>query len=334
MTPEPRTIASQILIALDHDYAGMPECDDHAGKAWHKLFRKADELGLLDDDLLEAMMQERLAHLDDPNLRLMRLGADASATLESAPCTFEARGDAAVLTVGNLDSTEAADLLAEHADQVRAAKKLVIDMRDCTGGVEQAAYPLLDWLFDEPTTLETLIGTQQVLTNYSTGACKARIAQFTQLKTLLEAQGAGDTTAWLDQGLQAAQDSMGKGFVEESLAPAPLDIAAAPAGQHVFVLTSARTADAAEWLASVAKKSARATQVGQATCGTLDYSNPVTLAFGDRFVFTYPMTKTAEAAQGKGIRGTGITPDVACPTEDALAEALSSSSTRANRRRT
>lgn len=322
MTPEPRTIASQILIALDHDYAGMPECDDHAGKAWHKLFKKADELGLLDDDLLEAMMQERLAHLGDPNLRLMRLGADASATLESAPCTFEARGDAAVLTVGNLDSTEAADLLAEHADQVRAAKKLVIDMRDCTGGVEQAAYPLLDWLFDEPTTLETLIGTQQVLTNYSTGACKARIAQFAQLKTLLEAQGAGDTTAWLDQGLQAAQDSMGKGFVEESLAPAQLDIAAAPADQCVFLLTSGRTADAAEWLASVAKKSTRAKQVGQATRGTLDYSNPVTLAFGDRFVFTYPMTKTVEAAQGHGMRGTGIVTDIVCPAKDALAKVL------------
>ena len=322
MTPEPRTIASQILIALDHDYAGMPECDDHAGKAWHKLFRKADELGLLDDDLLEAMMQERLAHLDDPNLRLMRLDADASAALESAPCTLEVRGDAAVLTVGNLDSTEAADLLTEHADQVRAAKKLVIDMRDCTGGVEQAAYPLLDWLFDEPTTLGTLIGTQQVLTNYSTGACKARIAQFTQLKTLLEAQGAGDTTAWLDQGLQAAQESMGKGFVEESLAPAQLGIAAAPAGQRVFLLTSGRTADAAEWLASVAKKSTRAKQVGQATRGTLDYSNPVTLAFGDRFVFTYPMTKTVEAAQGRGIRGTGILPDIACQTDEALKKAL------------
>ena len=322
MTPEPRTIASQILIALDHDYAGMPECDDHAGKAWHKLFRKADELGLLDDDLLEAMMQERLAHLDDPNLRLMRLDADASAALDSAPCTLEVRGDAAVLTVGNLDSTEAADLLTEHADQVRAAKKLVIDMRDCTGGVEQAAYPLLDWLFDEPTTLETLIGTQQVLTNYSTGACKARIAQFTQLKALIEAQGAGDTTAWLDQGLQAAQESMGKGFVEESLAPAQLDIAAAPAGQRVFLLTSGRTADAAEWLASVAKKSTRAKQVGQATRGTLDYSNPVTLAFGDRFVFTYPMTKTVEAAQGRGIRGTDILPGIACQTDEALKKAL------------
>lgn len=322
MTPEPRTIASQILIALDHDYAGMPECDDHAGKAWHKLFRKADELGLLNDDLLEAMMQERLAHLGDPNLRLMRLGAGADSAFESAPCAFEMQGRAAVLTVGNLDSTEAADLLAEHANQVRTAKTLVIDVRACTGGVEQAAYPLLNWLFDEPTTLKALIGTQQVLTNYSTGACRARIQQFTQLKTLLEAQGAGDTTAWLDQGLQAARDSMGKGFVEEALTPADLAITAAPAGQRVFLLTSERTADAAEWLASVAKKSPRATQVGQATRGTLDYSNPVTLTFGDRFVFTYPMTKTVEAAQGKGIRTTGILPDIACQAEEALTKAL------------
>lgn len=322
MTPEPRTIASQILIALDHDYAGMPECDDHAGKAWHKLFRKADELGLLNDDLLEAMMQERLAHLGDPNLRLMRLGADADSAFESAPCAFEMQGRAAVLTVGNLDSTEAADLLTEHAGQARTAKTLVLDVRACMGGVEQAAYPLLNWLFDEPTTLKALIGTQQVLTNYSTGACKARIQQFTQLKTLLEAQGAGDTTAWLDQGLQAARDSMGKGFVEEALTPADLAITAAPAGQRVFLLTSERTADAAEWLAGVAKKSPRATQVGQATRGTLDYSNPVTLTFGDRFVFTYPMTKTAEAAQGKGIRGIGILPDIACPAEEALAKAL------------
>ena len=90
----------------------------------------------------------------------------------------------------------------------------------------------------------------------------------------------------------------------------------------MFLLTSGHTADAAEWLASVAKKSTRAKQVGQATRGTLDYSNPVTLAFGDRFVFTYPMTKTVEAAQGKGIRGTGLTPDIACQADEALKKAL------------
>lgn len=322
MTPEPRTIASQILVALDRDYAGMPECDDHAGKAWHKLFRKADELGLLDDDLLEAMMRERLARLGDANLQLMHLSPDASPVLEPAACTFEALPQAAVLTVGNLDSTEAADLLAEHVEEARTAKTLVIDVRTCTGGMEQAAYPLLDWLFDEPTTLDELIGTQHVLTNYSTGACKARIAQFTQLKAMLEAQGAGDTTAWLDQGLQAAQANMGRGFVEERLAAAQLDVAAAPRGQRVFLLTSGRTADAAEWLASVAKKSGRTTQVGQATRGTLDYSNPVTLTFGDRFVFTYPMSKTVEAAQGRGVRTTGIVPDIACPADKALEQAL------------
>ena len=34
------------------------------------------------------------------------------------------------------------------------------------------------------------------------------------------------------------------------------------------------------------------------------------------------MTKTVEAAQGKGIRGAGILPDIACQAEEALAKAL------------
>lgn len=322
MTPEPIKIASQILVALDHDYAGMPECDDRAGKAWHKLFRKADELGLLDDDLLATMMGERLRRLGDANLRLTRLSGANASMAEPTPCAFALQGDAAILTVGNLDSTEAAELLSTHAEEAQATKRLVIDVRACEGGVEQAAYPLLDWLFDTDTTLAEVIGAQKVLTNYSAGTCKAREAQFSQLKALLEAQGAADTTEWLDQGLQAARDNAGKGYVEETLYPAELAIKAAPKGQRVFLLTSRHTADAAEWLASVAKKSGRTAQVGERTRGTLDYSNPVTLTFGDRFVFTYPMSKTVEAAQGKGMRKTGILPDVACATDKALERAL------------
>lgn len=320
MTPEPIKIASQILIALDHDWAGMPECDDRAGKAWHKLFRKADELGLLDDDLLEAMMGQRLERLDDPNLQLTRLGHGEAR--EPRPCTLRLEGDAAILTVGNLDSTQAAELLAGDAREVSGAARLVIDVRGCTGGVEQAAYPLLDWLFDEDTALATLVEPQKVLTNYSTGACKAREAQFSQLKALLEAQGAGDTTVWLDQGLAAARENAGHGYMEETLYPADLAVKAAPAGQRVFLLTSRTTADAAEWLALIARRSGRTVQVGQATRGSLDYFNPVTLTFGDRFVFTYPMSKTAQAAAGQGMRGKGVSPDVACPAEEALDKAL------------
>ncbi len=321
MTLSNSKIASKVLAALSEDYAGMPECDDHAGKAWHKLFKKADELGLLSDNVLCAMMVERLRALGDANLRFERVSAVGQAAAP-APCTLTLQGQAAVLTVGNLDTTQAAEALAANEQAARSARLLVIDLRGCAGGIEQAAYPLLNWLFDEDTTLADLIGTQKVLTNYSAGACKARVEQFGQLKALLEAQGADDTTSWLDQGIQAARDNAGKGFVEETLYPAELPICAAPADQRVVLLTSGRTCDAAEWLVSVAKKSARTTQVGEATRGTLDYSNPVSVAFDGRFVFTYPMSKTAQAARGKGIRGIGIAPDVACAAEEALDQAL------------
>jgi hypothetical protein len=315
-------IASKVLSALAEDYAGMPECDDHAGKAWHKLFKKADELGLLNDELLQAMLCERLRSLGDANLRFERV-TDLDTAAAPAPCTLAMRGQAAVLTVGNLDTTQAADALAANADSVRNAKMLVIDVRACTGGIEQAAYPLLDWLFDEETTLAGLIGTQKVLSNYSAGNCKARVEQFGQLKALLQAQGAADTTSWLDQGIQVAQDNYGKGYVEEELQPADIAVKAAPVGQKVAVLISRATSDAAEWLAQVAQKSSRVTLVGEPTCGTLDYSNPVSLAFDGRFVFTYPMSKTVEASQGKGARGTGILPGVTCPADEALEQALS-----------
>ncbi len=322
MTCPNSKIASKVLSALEDDYAGMPECDDHAGKAWRKLFKKADELGLLDDDLLLALMRERLARLGDANLRFERIGGDAQAAEAPLPCSLGMRGTAAVLAVGNLDSSEAAALLEGRRQEVERAERLVIDLRDCQGGIEQAAYPLLDWLFDDPCDLAGLVGTQRVLTNYTQGSCKARIEQFGRLKGLIEAQGGADTTSWLDQGIQAAQDNAGKGYVEESLTPAELPIQAAPKGQRVYLLTSGRTCDAAEWLALVAHKSGRVTQVGSATRGSLDYSNPVSVVFDGRFIFTYPMTKTCEAAQGKGIRGKGVAPDVTCEPDDALDLAL------------
>ncbi len=321
MTLSNSKIASKVLAALSEDYAGMPECDDHTGKAWHKLFKKADELGLLSDDVLCAMMGERLRALGDANLRFERVSEVGQAAAPT-PCTLALQGQAAILTVGNLDTTQAAEALAANEQAVRGARLLVIDVRECMGGIEQAAYPLLDWLFDEDTTLANLIGTQKVLTNYSAGACKARIEQFGQLKALLAAQGADDTTSWLDQGIQAAQDSCGKGYVEEELRAADIAVKAAPEGQRVAVLTSGRTSDAAEWLARTAAKSARVTLVGQPTRGTLDYSNPVSVVFDGRFVFTYPMTKTLEASQGKGIRGIGVVPDVACAADEALEQAL------------
>ena len=228
------------------------------------------------------------------------------------PCAFERLEDGTcVLTVGQLDDDEAARLLDENRTVAEKAPKLVVDLRRCAGGIESMAYPLLGWLYDEPTNLNAVAQPETVLTYYTDANCSRREFQVAQLRQLAEAQG-DDASAlgWLDENLEVIAANRGKGYVEETVEPEDLPIKAAPAGQKVVVLTDTATADAAEWFARMAKDAPRATLVGRATLGNLDYSNPVAMAFENRFIFVYPMTKTKAAAEGKGIRGKGIEPDV------------------------
>lgn len=230
-----------------------------------------------------------------------------------APCKFETLEDGTcVLTVTQLDSREAADLLADHAQTAAAASRIVFDLRGCRGGIESSAYPLLDWLFDQDTNLRDVLGPQTVLTNYSVDNCTRREAQIAQLRLLANqgGQDTGDTLGWLDENLRTVRENKGKGWVRETVMPEDLPIPAAPEGQKVLVLTDVTTADAAEWFANVALKSPRSTLVGRATRGNLDYSNPLAVAFENRFIFVYPMSKTLEASEGRAMRGVGIKPQV------------------------
>lgn len=241
-----------------------------------------------------------------PASRLARSAAgNAFSQLDDGTC---------VLTVAELDDDGAARLLAEHEGQAKAAPRLVLDLRSCSGGIESMAYPFLDWLFDDDTNLRLLMEPEVLLTNYTEANCERRIAQIAQLKGLAKTQGDEQgTLRWLDDDLAAVRANCGKGYVEETVQPDDLPIHAAPAGQRVFVLTDTATADAAEWLASVAACSPRATLVGRPTRGGLDYSNPLAISFDNRFIFVYPMSKTKMAAEGHGMRGKGIKPGAYVP---------------------
>lgn len=245
---------------------------------------------------------------------------------EPAPCRFEALADGTcVLTVTQLEDDGAARELEAHADEVRAAGKLVIDLRTCNGGIESMAYPLLNWLFDEDTNLKELQEAETILTNYTVANCDRREAQIGQLRKLAAgSDGDAEMLGWLDENLEAVRAHRGKGYVRETVEPEDLPIAAGPAGQRVVLLTDTATADAAEWLAQVAKKSPRATQLGRATAGNLDYSNPLAVAYENRFIFVYPMSKTKAAAEGRGMHGKGVEPDVAVPftPEECLRDVL------------
>lgn len=231
------------------------------------------------------------------------------------PCSFSLLDDGScLLAVTQLDDDEAGRLLEEHRQEVQKAPRLVIDLRSCSGGIELMTYPLLDWLFDEDTNLNQLLEPETVLTLYTEANCDRREAQIAQLKKLAALQGQqAEALGWLDENLETVRANRGKGYVEETVFPEDRPVAAGPAGQKVLVLTDTATADAAEWFASVARKSPRATLVGRPTMGNLDYSNPLSMAFGNRFIFVYPMSKTKAAAEGRGMRGIGIEPQVYVP---------------------
>lgn len=227
-------------------------------------------------------------------------------------CSFTQLDDGTcILTVTQLDDDEAARLLAEHSEEAQKAPRLVIDLRTCSGGMESMAYPLLDWLFDEPTNLNRILEPETVLTHYTEANCDRREAQIAQLKKLAALQGQeAEALGWLDENLATVRANRGKGYVEETVTPEDRPIAAAPAGQKVLVLTDTSTADAAERFAAIAKTSPRTTVVGRPTLGNLDYSNPLAMAFDNRFIFVYPMSKTKAAAEGRGMHGKGIEPQV------------------------
>lgn len=89
---------------------------------------------------------------------------------------------------------------------------------------------------------------------------------------------------------------------------------------QVILLTSHRTASAAEHLALALKRTGRATLVGEVTYGAGNFGGEVDLPGG--FTAFVPVGRTFDPDTGKGWEGTGVAPDVAVPADAALDKAL------------
>jgi hypothetical protein len=103
-------------------------------------------------------------------------------------------------------------------------------------------------------------------------------------------------------------------FVTPSAAPSKLRQA------QVFLLTSNRTASAAEHLALSLKRTGRATLIGETTRGAGHYGSGADLGGG--FSAFIPVGRTFDPDTGKGWEGVGVTPHVEVPADQALQEAL------------
>jgi len=84
-----------------------------------------------------------------------------------------------------------------------------------------------------------------------------------------------------------------------------------PYPKRVAILIDGSCAGNCEQFVQYAGQSERVTLMGENTAGAFDYADPN--ALGDpcnRFVFTYPVSRSCAVAAGKGIDGAGVAPDV------------------------
>jgi hypothetical protein len=182
--------------------------------------------------------------------------------------------------------------LADHAD----AETLIIDARTHRGGGLAEMDTMFPYFYAEPQTLV------QMDTRFAVE------------------QREGNP---LDEGPTLVKVAAPEGVVRRSHNVIP---AASPTGlrdAEIFLLTSERTASAAEHLSLSLKRTGRATLIGETTYGAGHYGGMVPLGAG--YAAFIPVGRTFDPETDQGWEGTGVTPHVAVPAERALIEALTRS---------
>jgi hypothetical protein len=89
---------------------------------------------------------------------------------------------------------------------------------------------------------------------------------------------------------------------------------------RIFLLTSRRSGSAAEHFALSLKRTGRATLIGETTAGAGHYGGPVDVGHG--YSAFIPVGRTFDPDNNQGWEGTGVSPHVAVPADQALDEAL------------
>ncbi len=211
------------------------------------------------------------------------------------------QGDTAILTVNTmmgLDTIEEIDA-AYGAIAEKGADRLVIDLRE-NGGGAFAIRPLVNHL-TEKTFIAGGFVSQPWNTNHD------RAPTLRDMKKVEPWSGWSIRTFWTD-----AQ--------ENALTVVQFEPSEPVFDGAVYVLTSERTASAAELATDALKVSGRATIVGENTAGEMLSQKIYDIPGG--FHLSLPIADYYSAKHGR-IEGAGVAPDINAAADDALDVALS-----------
>lgn len=190
--------------------------------------------------------------------------------------------------------------LAEHSD----AKTLIIDARGHRGGGLGEMDLLFPQIYAAPATLlhmDTRVAVEQ-----------ARGAPLNEGHTVQRVDGPEGVIRRAHKVVPAGNSGL--------------------SDAKIFLLTSGRTASAAEHLALSLKRTHRATLIGETTGGAGHYGGTIPMAGG--YGAFIPVGRTFDPDTGTGWEGTGVAPDIAVPADRALVEALTRSGVAPDRAET
>ncbi|GLR48217.1 S41 family peptidase [Sphingomonas astaxanthinifaciens] len=173
----------------------------------------------------------------------------------------------------------------------RDAKTLIFDLRNHHGGGLDEQDAIFSYLFAKPTPLVKMAIAKDV---YDTRGSPL------EASATLQFAAEGDKMVGTHRALPGADT--------------PLRTA------KVYLLTSNRSASAAEHFALALKTTGRATLIGEATAGANHFGGPVPL--NDHFGVWLPIGRTYDIKTGKDWEGDGIAPDIAVDPAQALVVAL------------
>jgi hypothetical protein len=222
--------------------------------------------------------------------------------------TLVVRGGTVIVSLTSHDPANApllGTLLARHAEDLRRADRLIIDLRGNEGGSSWVSNGLLPYIASRPPR-PAAPDTDRAVMLVSPDQVRYASRSF------------GDTTSAFVRSLLARMRAAAPGtFVPLQDPSGPPDPATPdsvlPWPARVAVLVDGGTVSAAEVLVLKALRSTRARVYGLPTEGALDYQSAsiVRLAPGEnRWYLGYPTITAHTRLPAGGMRGKGIAPDV------------------------
>ena len=253
---------------------------------------------------------------------LQRVHADGHLRVNAGPVPNE---DQRAIGAGELTPTEAGQWAAPGIGYLRlnrfsgqpanvakirnfllghqSARTLILDLREHRGGRFEEMDAMLPLLFARRTPLLDMAMTKHVYEEDGPAITSPALERIDGPKTLVVRRHYANPDA-AHRGLQHAR---------------------------IILLTSHRTASAAEHFALALKRTRRATLIGERTAGADHFGGMV--AITDHFNVFLPIGRTYDPATGKDWESVGVEPDIAAGAEDALTIALERSGIPGHRAR-